>query len=46
MAEARAAARLLGAGIEFADMGGDAHFEESMAGVLALARSSACMRRP
>jgi LmbE family N-acetylglucosaminyl deacetylase len=38
MAEARAAARLLGAGIEFADLGGDAHFEESLSHVLTLAR--------
>jgi LmbE family N-acetylglucosaminyl deacetylase len=38
VAEARAAAALLGAGIEFAALGGDAHFEESLTHVLTLAR--------
>ena len=38
VAEARGAAALLGAGIEFAALGGDAHFEESLTHVLTLAR--------
>ena len=36
--ETNAAAALLGATVEFADLGGDAHFEESVAHVLALAK--------
>ena len=36
-AEAKRAAKLLGATIEFADLGGDAHFEEHSVHVLALA---------
>lgn len=38
VAEASRAAALLGAGIEFAGLGGDAHFEESVANVLQLAQ--------
>lgn len=38
VAEARNAAALLGAEIEFSDLGGDAHFEESLAYGLKLAR--------
>ncbi len=37
-AEARQAAKLLGASLEFADLGGDAHFEERAVHVVALAR--------
>lgn len=37
-AEAKQAAKLLGATIEFADLGGDAHFEERSVHVLALAK--------
>jgi len=36
-AEAKASAKILGATIEFADLGGDAHFEERSAHVVALA---------
>lgn len=36
--EARKAARLLGASVEFADLGGDAHFERRVAHALKLAR--------
>jgi len=36
--EAKKAARLLGANVEFVNLGGDAHFEERVAHVIALAR--------
>src|SRR4051812_8469256 len=36
-AEAKRGAELLGASLEFADLGGDAHFEASVANVLKLA---------
>jgi LmbE family N-acetylglucosaminyl deacetylase len=42
--EARLAARLLGATVEFTNLGGDAHFEERVAHVIALARIIRRMR--